>query len=47
MTWSRALENALASEGISNEYKEWITIARDRLNVDLGRLGSDHVSLTR
>ena len=27
MTWGRALENALASKGISKEFKEWIAIA--------------------
>jgi len=30
MTWGRALENALASKGISKELKEWIAIAKDR-----------------
>jgi len=30
MTWGRALVNALASKGISKEFKEWIAIAKDR-----------------
>ena len=30
MTWGRTLENALASKGISKEFKEWIAIAKDR-----------------
>jgi len=30
MTWGRTLENALASKGISKEFREWIAIARDR-----------------
>ena len=30
MTWGRALGNALASKGISKEFKEWIAIAKDR-----------------
>jgi len=30
MTWGRALENLLASKGLSKEFKEWIVIARDR-----------------
>jgi len=30
MTWGRALENSLASQGISKEFKEWIAIAKDR-----------------
>jgi len=30
MTWGRALENALASKGISKAFKEWIAIAKDR-----------------
>jgi len=30
MTWGRALENTLASKGISKEFKEWIAIAKDR-----------------
>jgi len=30
MTWGRTLENALASKGISREFKEWIAIAKDR-----------------
>ena len=29
-TWGRTLENALASKGISKEFKEWIAIAKDR-----------------
>ena len=29
MTWGRALENALKSEGISKEFDEWIAIAKD------------------
>ena len=44
MTWGRTLENALASKGISKEFKEWIAIAKDRpkwRHVDLERLGSD------
>jgi len=28
--WGRTLENALASIGISKEFKEWIAIAKDR-----------------
>ena len=31
MTWNRTLENALASNGISKEFKECIAIAKDRL----------------
>jgi len=30
MKWGRTLENALASKGISKEFKEWIAIAKDR-----------------
>jgi len=30
MTWGRTLENALASKGISEEFKEWIANAKDR-----------------
>jgi len=30
MTWGRALGNALASKGISKEFKERIAIAKDR-----------------
>ena len=30
MTWGRTLEKALASKGISKEFKEWIAIAKDR-----------------
>jgi len=30
MTWVRTLENALASRGISTEFKEWTAIAKDR-----------------
>ena len=30
MTLGRTLENALASKGISKEFKEWIAIAKDR-----------------
>ena len=30
VTWGRTLENALASRGISKEFKEWIAIAKDR-----------------
>jgi len=30
MTWGRTLVNALASKGISKEFKEWIAIAKDR-----------------
>ena len=30
MTWDRAQEKALASKGISKEFKEWIAIANDR-----------------
>ena len=30
MTWGRALENALASKGISKEFEEWVAIAKDR-----------------
>jgi len=30
MTSGRTLENALASEGISKEFKEWIAMAKDR-----------------
>ena len=30
MTRGRTLENALASKGISKEFKEWIAIAKDR-----------------
>jgi len=31
MTWGRALENTLASKGISKKLKELIAIAKDRL----------------
>ena len=30
MTWGRTLEDALASKGISKEFKEWIAIAKDQ-----------------
>ena len=30
MTWGRTLENAIVSKGISKEFKEWVTIAKDR-----------------
>ena len=32
MTWGRMLENALKIKGISKEFNEWITIAKDRPN---------------
>jgi hypothetical protein len=28
MTWGRALENTLKSEGISKDFDEWIAIAK-------------------
>ena len=31
MTWGRTLENALKSKGISNDFDEWIAIAKVRL----------------
>jgi len=29
MTWGRALENALASKGISKGFGEWFAVAKD------------------
>jgi hypothetical protein len=33
MTWSRALENAPKSKSISEEFDEWIAIAKDWLKL--------------
>jgi len=32
MTWSRTLENSLASEDINKEFKEWTAITKERPN---------------